>query len=79
MKDPVTAELENIQRRGIIVPVTEPTEWVKQMAVVRKGDGKIRICIGSQPLNKALIRKRYKLPTFKDILPEILWTSAVHS
>ena len=71
IKDQVKAELDNLQERGIIVPVTEPTEWVNQMAVVRKGNGKIRICIDPQPLNKALIRERYKLPTFEDILPEL--------
>ena len=71
IKDEVKAELDNLERRGIIVSVTELTEWVNQMSVVRKGNGKIRICIDPQPLNKTLIRERYKLPTFEDILPEL--------
>ena len=71
IKEQVKAELDILEERGIIVPVSDPTEWVNQMAVVRKSTGKIRICIDPQPLNKVLIRERYKLPTFKDILPEL--------
>ena len=39
------------------------------MAVPRKRNEKIRICLDLQPLNKVLVRERYKLPTFEDILP----------
>ena len=51
-------------------PVNEPTKWVSQMATVRKANGKLRLCIHPQPLNVALIRKHYKLPTFDDVLPK---------
>ncbi|XP_064622514.1 uncharacterized protein K02A2.6-like [Lineus longissimus] len=39
------------------------------MAVVKKSNGKLRICIDPQPLNEALMREHYKLPTLDDILP----------
>ena len=35
----------------VLVPVTEPTEWVSQMAVVHKPNCKLRTCIDPQPLN----------------------------
>ena len=57
--------------REILIPVDEPTKWVSQMAAARKANGKIRICIDPQPLNKALLRD-YKLPTFDDVLPKLL-------
>ena len=57
--------------RNILVPVTEPRKWVSQMAVPRKPNGKIRICIDPQPLNTALMRKHYKLPTLDDVLPKL--------
>ena len=57
--------------RNILVPVTEPRKWVSQMAVPRKPNGKIRICIDPQPLNTALMREHYKLPTLDDILPKL--------
>lgn len=69
--DQVKEEINNLVDRGILVPVIEPTEWVNQMAVPSKRNGKIRICLDPQPLNKVLVRERYKLPTFEDILPEL--------
>lgn len=39
------------------------------MAIVRKRNGKLRICIDPQPLNEALIREHYKLPNVDDVLP----------
>ena len=62
-------ELNNLVERGVLIPVTEPTQWVSQMAVVRKSNGKLRICIDPQPLNEALMREHYKLPTVDDVLP----------
>ena len=54
-----------------MAPVEEPTEWVSQMAVVKKQDGSLRICIDPQPLNEALQREHYRLPTFNDVLPTL--------
>ena len=71
IRDQVKQELNNLVDRGILIPVAEPTEWVNQMAVPRKRNGDIRICLDPQPLNKVLIRERYKLPTFEDILPQL--------
>ena len=69
LKGDVEAELNNLVHRGVLIPVTEPTQWVSQMAVVRKANGKLRICIDPQPLNQALMREHYKLPTVDDVLP----------
>ena len=56
---------------GVLAPVEEPTEWVSQMAVVKKPDGSLRICIGPQPLNEALQWENYRLPNFNDVLPTL--------
>ena len=63
-------ELDNLVERGVITHTTEPTDWVNQMAAVKK-NGSLRICIDPQPLNTALKREHYKLPTIDDILPEL--------
>ena len=55
----------------VLVPVTEPTEWVSQKAVVHKPNGKLRICIDPQPLNAALKREYYRLPVLNDVLPKL--------
>ncbi len=46
----------------VLVPVTKPTEWVSQMAVVYKPSGKLRICIDQKPFNAVL---DYVLPKLK--------------
>ena len=55
----------------VLVPVTEPTEWVSQMAVVHKPNCKLRICIDPQPLNAALKCEYYRLPILDDVLPKL--------
>lgn len=71
LKDRVKADLDKLVERGILIPVTKPTAWVSQMAVVKKPNGKLRICLDPQPLNVALQREHYNLPTFDDVLPNL--------
>ena len=70
LQDKVKTELENLIERGILERVDEPTEWVSQMAVVEKSNGKVRICIDPRPLNEALMREHHKLSTLDDVLPK---------
>ena len=48
---------------GVIVPVTEPTPWIKSFVIVettdQHGNPKMRICLDPTPLNKAVIREPY--------------------
>ena len=72
LQEKVQTQLTELVNRGILTPVSDPTEWVSQMAVVeKKPSGKLRICIDPQALNKALLREHYKLPTLDDILPKL--------
>ena len=45
LRDKVDIELDKILKLGIIVPVNEPTEWVNQLVVTEKPNGKLRICL----------------------------------
>ena len=69
--DKVKAELDTLVDKGVLAPISEPTQWVSQMAVVNKKNGSLRICIDPQPLNTVLKREHFKLPTLDDILPEL--------
>lgn len=71
LQDKVKQELDSLVDRGVLIPVSEPTKWVSQMAIVHKVKGKLRICIDPQPLNVALRRQHYKLPTLEDVLPKL--------
>ena len=70
IQDAVKEELDQLVNKGVLVPVTEPTEWVSQMAVVHKPNGKLRICIDPQPLNAALKREHYRLSVLDDVFPK---------
>ena len=67
------AELDKMQAEDIIVPVTEPTEWVNSIVcnVTEKPDGskKARLCIDPQDLNKNIHREHYYSKTIDEILP----------
>lgn len=71
LKDRVKADLDKLVERGILIPVTKPTAWVSQKAVVQKPNGKLRICLDPQLLNVALQRDHYNFPTFDDVFPNL--------
>ena len=67
LRDRVQNELQDMESRGIIKKVNEPTSWVNSMVVNEKRSGKLRICIDPRDLNKALRREHYQLPTQQEI------------
>ena len=71
LQDDMKCEIDKLVERNVLVPVTEPTEWVSQMAVVRKSNGKLRICIDPQPLNTAMMCEHYRLTTLEDVLSKL--------
>ncbi|XP_028513965.1 uncharacterized protein LOC110235889 [Exaiptasia diaphana] len=71
IEDDVKQELDRLVNKGVLERVIEPTEWVSQMAIVHKSNGKLRICIDPQPLNVALQREHYRLPVLDDVLPKL--------
>ena len=64
-------ELDDLVKSKVITPVTEPTEWCSQISIQTKKNGNLRVCIDPRPLNEALRRERYPLPTIEDVLPEL--------
>ncbi|XP_040356411.1 uncharacterized protein K02A2.6-like [Ixodes scapularis] len=71
VKPQLEKTIRNLEQRGIIKSVTEPTPWVSRMVVATKKNGDMRICIDPQALNEALERERHPLPILDDILPEV--------
>ena len=64
-------ELARLERANVIMREEEPTDWVSSLVVTEKPNGKLRVCIDPQHLNKALKRSHYPLPVIEDILPEL--------
>ena len=71
LKELLKRELDRHVAKGILVPVEVPTDWVSSMVVASKRNGNIRLCIDPKPLNKALKRNRYPLPTIDDLLAKL--------
>ena len=67
IRDQVRAELQHLERCGIIAKVTQPTAWVNSMVCVRKKSGRVRICIDPTDLNKAILREHYPMNSIDDI------------
>ena len=59
--------LDEMVRADIIVPVTEPTQWISSMVVAPKKNGTLRICLDPKNLKAAIQREHYPLPTIEDI------------
>ena len=71
MKTRVKEELGRLESEEILAKVEEPTPWCSRMVVATRKSGKLRICIDPRPLNKALKRERYPLPTLDDVIPKL--------
>ena len=71
MMKPLKFKLDEMESQGVIVKVTEPTEWCSGIVVQPKknpaDENDIRVCVDHRPLNKAVKRERFILPTFDDI------------
>ena len=60
-----------MEEMGVIAKEEQPTDWISSLVTVKKPNGKIRVCIDPKPLNRALIRSQYLMPTLEDLLPEL--------
>ena len=54
MRPLVDEKLQDMVDKGIIIPVTEPTDWVSSLAYSWKANGDLRVCLDPKDLNKAI-------------------------
>ncbi|GFV81648.1 retrovirus-related Pol polyprotein from transposon 412 [Trichonephila clavipes] len=65
-RDLVDAQVDEWVKNGIVEPCSSP--YASQVVVVKKKDGKSRVCIDYRRLNRKLIKDNYPLPLIDDIL-----------
>ncbi|GFW56735.1 retrovirus-related Pol polyprotein from transposon opus [Trichonephila clavipes] len=65
-RDIVDAQVDEWVKNGIVEPCSSP--YASQVVVVKKKDGKSRVCIDYRRLNRKLIKDSYPLPLIDDIL-----------
>ena len=71
LKNRLKDALTRLEKASVIIKEEEPTDWVSSLVVTEKPNGKLRVCIDPQHLNKALKKSHYPLPVIEDILPEL--------
>ncbi|GFX00124.1 retrovirus-related Pol polyprotein from transposon 297 [Trichonephila clavipes] len=65
-RDIVDAQIDEWVKNRIVEPCSSP--YASQVVVVKKKDGKSRVCIAYRRLNHKLIKDNYPLPLIDDIL-----------
>ena len=70
LKDRLKEKIEELEHKGVIKQVNEPTPWISSMVTV-VSPGKLRICIDPRDLNKAIQRPKYQMPTLEEVLPKL--------
>nr|XP_037285998.1 uncharacterized protein LOC119179019 [Rhipicephalus microplus] len=68
---PLRKELDRMEHEGIVVKVSEPTDWVSPFVAARKKDGKLRVCIDPRCIKESLKREHYQMPKSEDIEAEL--------
>jgi len=66
LRQRIKEKLDELVERKVLVPVTEPTQWVSSMLAIVKPN-KVRICIDPKDLNRAIRREHYQLPTIDEV------------
>ena len=67
----VKAELERMEKLGVIIRVSEPTDWCAGMVVVPKPNGQVRICVDLTRLNDSVCRERHPLPSVDQTIAQL--------
>ena len=67
----VGEKLDEFLEQEIIVPVTEPTDWVSSLAYSWKANGKLQVCLDHKDLNAAICHDHYCTPILDEITHEL--------
>lgn len=59
--NPLKEELEKMEKTGIIVKITEPTEFINPIVIVKKTNKGIRVYLDLQHLNQSILREHHQL------------------
>ncbi|XP_053698805.1 uncharacterized protein K02A2.6-like [Sabethes cyaneus] len=70
LRDQVKAELDAMEKIGVIKKISAPTPVLNAMVIIRQ-KGKLRICIDPSQVNKNLLRRTHPLSTIEEISSRI--------
>ena len=69
--DQLKETITKLEEEGIIASVDKPTDWVHNLVITEKRNGSLRICLDPRPLNKAIKREMYQIPTPSDVQSQL--------
>jgi hypothetical protein len=67
IREELKAELDDMEHQEVIQKVNEPTDWVNSIALSRRANGKLRICLDPKDLNKQIKRCHHHTPTVEEL------------
>nr|XP_039259727.1 uncharacterized protein K02A2.6-like [Styela clava] len=68
LRELLKAELNRLEDLNVIEKITEPTEWVNSLVIVKKKNNALRICLDPLHLNRAIKREHFPMQTIEDIM-----------
>ena len=71
IKPKVEKELKCMVDLDIIETVNEPTNWVNELIIVEKPNGKLRICLKPRPLNQTIKQEYLHLYTAEELFSQM--------
>ena len=60
------AELDKMKAHKVICIENEPTDWVNDIVTLMIKNCDLRVCLDPRPLNSAIKREHYELPTCEE-------------
>lgn len=73
--DQLKETIEDLEKKEILAKVEGPSDWVHPLVLVRKPNGKIRICMDPKYLNEAIKREYCTIETFEEIASKLVGAS----
>ena len=67
VREKVRKKRDDLESDGVLMPVTEATDWVSSMVIVQKPSGQIRVCLDPKDLNTPIRREYYPMPTIEEV------------
>ena len=67
LRDDLKKKLHEMEQKGHVAKVDEPTDWVSSSVYVKKRNGQLRVCLDPRELNKHVKIPKLCLPTIDDV------------
>ena len=71
LRDKINAEIDRLEKLDFIEKANGPSDWVSNVVVDYRKNGKIRLCLDSRAVNTAIKRQIHPIPTLESIVDDL--------